>query len=142
MERVVIALAIVVVVGVVAVVIRRRRPADAPTQVAHTVPQQLDRADFGHDDLDWLVVAFTSASCHTCADMVAKARAAETPQVGFEEIEYGAQRALHQKYGIDAVPTVVLVDRSGVVRRSFLGRNSATDLWAGIASARDEAEAS
>jgi len=142
MERVVIALAIVVVVGVVAAVIRRHQSADAPTQVAHTVPQQLDRADFGHGDIDWLVVAFTSASCHTCADMVAKARAAETPQVGFEEIEYGAQRALHQKYGIDAVPTVVLVDRSGVVRRSFLGRNSATDLWAGIASARDEADAS
>jgi hypothetical protein len=44
---------------------------------------------------------------------------------------------LHLKYNIEAVPTVVVSDSQGVVHKSFLGPVSATDLWAGIASARD-----
>jgi hypothetical protein len=57
--------------------------------------------------------------------------------VGFAEIEYAAERDLHSKYQIEAVPTLVLADRDGVVRTSYLGRMTATDLWAAIAEARD-----
>lgn len=136
------AAAIVAVVGVFALVARRRRTADAPTQANYEAPTQLDRADFPaatfpHATRPWLLAAFTSASCHTCADTVAKARASETPMVGFAEIEYTAQRDLHQRYSIDAVPTLVLADADGVVHASFIGRVTATDLWAAIADARE-----
>ena len=136
MERVLLALAIVAVAGVVAMVARRRRQPDAPTQPRYHTPQQLDRADFPHADHEWLLVAFTSATCHTCADVVAKAAVAASGVVGFAEIEYNVQRALHSRYQIDAVPTLLLADRQGVVKAAYLGRVTATDLWADIATAR------
>ena len=137
MERLLLAVAIVVVAGVIALVARRRRQPDAPTQARFESPQQLDRADFPHGDHEWLLVAFTSATCHTCADVVAKASVAASDVVGFAEIEYSAARDLHSRYHIEAVPTLVLADREGVVRTSFLGRMTATDLWASIAEARE-----
>ncbi|MBA3604967.1 MAG: hypothetical protein H0W46_03145, partial [Acidimicrobiia bacterium] len=50
---------------------------------------------------------------------------------------YGAARPLHARYRIDSVPLLVIADASGVVRRSFLGPVSATDLWAAVAAVRD-----
>ena len=54
-----------------------------------------------------------------------------------QELEYGAQRAVHDRYGIDAVPTTLVVDTSGVVVASFIGPVTATDLWAAVAEARE-----
>lgn len=135
MERVLLAVAIVVVVSLVALVLRHRA-ADAPTQPNRSVPEQLDRSDFGSRDTPWLLVAFTSATCHTCSDMVAKALVLASPAVGVVEVEFGAERELHRRYAIDAVPTLVLADRDGVVRRSFVGSVTATDLWAAVAETR------
>ena len=139
MERLLLALGIVAVVAVIALVMRRRRD-DAPTQVQHSAPQQLDRTDFA-GDTDWVLVAFTSATCHTCADMVSKAMVMTSPTLSVQEVEFGADRDLHRRYAIDAVPTLVLADRDGVVHRSFIGRVTATDLWAAVAEARDATEA-
>ena len=136
MERILIAVAIVAVAAAVALVQRRRAP-DAPTQPQHDAPTQLDRADFPFVDHEWLLAAFTSATCHTCADVTRKAEAAASRHVGVIEVEYGAQRSLHERYAISAVPTLVLADHDGVVRAAFLGPVSATDLWAAIAEVRD-----
>ena len=136
-ERLVVALVIVVAAGAVAMVLRRRRVPDAPTQAVYEAPTQIDRAEFPYADREWLLAAFTSADCHTCADSLAKAAAVASSSVGVAEIEYGAARELHRRYRIDAVPTLVLADRAGVVHASFLGRVTATDLWAAIAEARE-----
>ncbi|MCB1002398.1 MAG: thioredoxin family protein [Acidimicrobiales bacterium] len=143
MDRLLLALAIVAVAVVVALVARRRRVADAPTQTTHHVPDQLDPADFRplvdpeSAEAPWMVVVFSSATCHTCGEMVAKARPLASRQVAVVEVEYGAQTDLHRRYRIDAVPTTVVTDRAGVVRASFLGRVSATDLWAEVAEVRE-----
>ena len=57
--------------------------------------------------------------------------------VAVQEIEYGAERALHERYSIDAVPTVVIADSEGVAVATFLGPVTATDLWAAVAEARE-----
>jgi hypothetical protein len=44
---------------------------------------------------------------------------------------------LHDRYTIDAVPMVLVTDRDGVVRRSFVGPLSSSDLEAAVAHARD-----
>ena len=88
-------------------------------------------------DREWLLVVFTSATCDTCADVARKAKVSESAAVAVAEIEWGANRPLHERYGIDAVPTTVLADRDGVVRASFLGPVTATDLWAAVAEARE-----
>ena len=122
---------------VVGAVLRRRRTVDAPTQPVFSAPAQIDRADFEAGDAPWLVAVFSSASCTTCTDVVGKARVLSCEAVAVIDIEYSASPALHRKYHIDAVPIVVVADSMGVVRASFVGPMSATDLWAAVAEARD-----
>lgn len=143
MDRLLLALVIVAAAAAVAFVLRRRQAPDAPTQTAHHVPDQLDRADFtalidpASADAPWLLVVFTSATCHTCADMRSKAQVLASSQVAVVDVDYQNQRALHDRYRIDAVPTTVLADTEGVVRASFLGRASAADLWSEVAEVRE-----
>ena len=137
MDRLIIAAVIVAAVAVVALLARVRRTPDAPTQRRFTVPQQLDRADFTRPDAPWLVAVFTSATCDVCAAVVDRAQVLESNQVAVVEIEYGGDKQLHEKYDIDAVPSVVVCDAAGVTRASFLGPVNSTDLWAAVAEARD-----
>ena len=133
--------AIVVAVALVVNVVVKKRNSSAPTQGDAQLPTQLDRADFARSDAPWLVVAFTSSSCNTCADIERKVKVLESPPVAVHVAEYVADRALHTKYSIDAVPAVVIADDLGVVRAAFLGPVSATDLWAALARVRDGGEA-
>ncbi|CAB4707735.1 unannotated protein [freshwater metagenome] len=137
MTSVVIALTIGAVVAVTALVIRQRRVIDAPTQKVFSAPTQIDRTDFPTSQHEWMIAVFTSASCHACADMLAKAQVVASKNVSVVEIEYSNKKELHIKYNIEAVPTVVVSDARGIVHKSFLGPVSATDLWADIASVRD-----
>jgi hypothetical protein len=135
--QVLLAAVIVVVVAAAALVLQRRRRIDPPTQQKWQVPAQLDRNDFPGATGEWLVVTFTSASCNTCADVKRKAAVLASREVSVVDAEYGARRDLHDRYRIDAVPTLVIADSDGVVRASFLGPVSATDLWAACAEARE-----
>ena len=128
---------VVVVVALLANLWQRKRQVDAPTQGASEVPSQIDRSDFVRPDASWIVLAFTSATCQTCSDIERKVRVLETSSVAIQILEYTAERELHKRYKIDAVPAVLMADASGVVRANFLGPVSATDLWAALARARD-----
>lgn len=137
MDRLVIALLIVAVVAAVAIVARRRRVVDVPTQRRYAAPSQLDRADFARPDAPWIVAVFTSATCEVCHAVLAKAKVLQSDEVAVVEVEFGADRALHERYAIDAVPTVVIADARGVAFATFLGPMTSTDLWATVAEARD-----
>ena len=141
MERLIIAAVIIALVGVVALVSRRRRITDAPTQREYYVPQQLDRNDFIRPDAPWLVVIFSSATCDVCVGVAERAAILESGEVAVAVVEYGDGRALHEKYKIDAVPTLVVSDIAGVTRKHFLGPVNATDMWAAVAEAREPGSA-
>lgn len=137
MERVVLAAALVVVAVVVALVLQRR-DRDAPTQPASwTVPAQLDRRDFVRPEAPWLVAVFTSATCDTCAGVTEKVALLESDAVAVQAVEAVVDKPLHHRYRIDAVPTLVVADEEGVVRASFVGPVTATDLWATVAELRE-----
>ena len=136
MTNLIIAIAVVVCAAGAAIIGRRRRP-QAPTQPRMQVPTQVDRNDFAGPDVEWLVAVFSSATCHTCADVVRKAQALGSRDVVVHDVEYSAARDLHTRYDIDAVPVVLVVDRDGVVRTNFMGPVTATDLWAAVAECRD-----
>ncbi len=128
--------AVVVALAVVlALVLERRRP-EAPTQAPWAVPAQLDRSDFGRPGAPWLVAVFTSATCDSCVKAMEKARVLDSDQVAVEEVEVGARPDVHRRYHVNAVPTIVVADEEGVVRASFVGPPTATDLWAAVAEAR------
>jgi len=134
--RVLVAVAIVALAAGVAAIVNRRRRADPPTQPRHAVPSQLDRSDFCEPSAAWLVAVFSSESCHTCADVVAKAEVLRSDDVAIDVVPFQTRRAVHQRYAIDAVPCLVVADAAGAVHASFLGPVTATDLWAAVAEAR------
>jgi hypothetical protein len=137
MERLIIGAVLVAVAVVVALVVQRRT-ADPPTQPrTWAVPAQLDRADFTRPEASWLVVLFSSATCDTCRGVAGKVEALASDEVAVEEIEAVAGRDRHRRYGIDAVPTLVVADAEGVVRASFVGPVTAADLWATMADLRE-----
>ena len=112
-----------------------RRARCAP---ATRVPAQLDRADFARPEAPWLVAVFTSATCARRAGRVgAGAAARERRRSRCRRSSTRPTGDLHDRYGIEAVPTTLVVATpTGVVRASFLGPVTATDLWAAVAEAR------
>jgi Thioredoxin len=130
------ALVAAAVAVLVAQYLKGRRP-EPPTQTGWTVPDQLDRNDFDAPDAPWLVVAFTSSVCEVCADTVAKCQVLASDSVCVQIVDYQADKDLHKRYGIDAVPTVVMAGADGVVQRQFVGPVNATDLWGAMAEVRE-----
>src|SRR5437762_2196767 len=120
MSRLVVAAGLVAMAALVAYVVQRRR-SEPPTQAKWAVPAQLDRDDFDRSARPWLVAVFTSATCDSCAVVVPKALALESPEVSVVEVPWQTQRRLHERYAVDVVPLVVVADGEGVVRASFVG---------------------
>jgi len=138
-ERLVVAAMLVALVVVVALVVGRRQRSDAPSQPRRwPMPAQLDRDDFEGVDAPWLATLFTSATCDSCGRIEQMIRPLASPSVAVTVVAWQDDKALHERYGIEAVPCFVLADEEGVVRYGFVGREvTATDLWAAVAEARD-----
>lgn len=137
MDRLVLAGALVVVAAVVAAVVRARTAAPAPTRTGHTVPDQLDRGDFDRPEVAWLVVEFSSRTCLSCAGTWEKVSVLESADVAVQDVAFQERKDLHERYGIEAVPLVLVADAEGVVRASFVGPPTAADLWAALAELRE-----
>ena len=134
--RIVIAVLIIMTVGAVALVMRRR-PAAPPPRDAYPVPKQLDRADFTQPNAPWLVALFSSTTCDSCHGLGDKLTPLESVDVAVCDIDYDRERELHRRYELAAIPTTVIADHEGVVRRAFVGAFTATDLWAAVAELRE-----
>ena len=137
MERVVLAVVLAGLALAVAAVLQRRQRPDAPVRTGYAVPAQLDRGDFERPGAPWLVAIFTSATCNTCQGVWERAQPLASDLVAVQELEHQADRGLHDRYEIDAVPTTLVADADGVVVASFVGPVTATDLWAAVAEARE-----
>ena len=137
MERAVLAVVLAVVAIAVAAVVQRRQRSDAPVRTGYAVPAQLDRDDFVHPDAQWLVAVFTSATCNTCQGVWERAQPLASGAVAVQQVEHQADRHLHDRYEIEAVPTTLVAGPDGVVSASFLGPVTATDLWAAVAESRE-----
>ena len=135
MDRVLLVVGALAIAGAFAALLGRRTAA--PSSNTHHVPSVLDRRDFERPDAPWLVAVFTSSTCDICSAVADKARVLESADVAVQEVEFTADRALHQRYGIDAVPAVVIAGADGATRQSFLGPVNATDLWAAMAEVRE-----
>jgi hypothetical protein len=137
MAGLVLLVVVVVAIAVVAATALRKRAPEPPTQTTWTVPQQLDPADIGSPTTPWNVVLFTSDTCQTCESMARKVAVLESSAVSVSVRSFQQHRSIHERYRIDAVPTTVVADAEGVVRASFVGPVSATDLWAAVAELRE-----
>jgi len=86
-----------------------------------SIPGHLSREDFGFLYEPWLVVIFSSESCETCKPVVAEGMKLASLGIAIQEVAAETNKGLHEKYDIDAVPMLLLVDKFGVVRSSHLG---------------------
>jgi protein-disulfide isomerase len=132
MERVLLAVGIALAVAVLAWALERRRP-EPPTQRRWAAPDQLDRADFDRPGAPWLVAVFSSETCDSCATAVRRARELASADVAVQEVEVTAHGDLHRRYNVEAVPTLVLADRQGVVRASIIGPPAPDELETALA---------
>jgi Thioredoxin len=136
-ERLVLALVLAGIALGVATLLQRRQRPDAPVRAGYAVPGQLDRHDFARPEVPWLVAVFSSATCTSCQGVWERAQPLDSPSVTVQQVEHQADRALHDRYAIEAVPTTLVADRDGVVVASFVGPVTASDLWAAVAEARE-----
>lgn len=138
MTRLLLVAAIVAVALAAAAVARRRTPTlPAISAPGYRVPTWVDRDDFDGVDRPWLVAVFTSSTCETCARAIGVANALASSEVAVVQAEAAAQRELHQRYAVEAVPMTLVCDTEGAVRASFLGPVTAADLWATVAELRE-----
>lgn len=128
-----------VVVALLVASLLGRRQYRAPATNTHTIPRQLDRNDFNGGGQQWLVAVFTASSCATCAGVMERAAPMASSQVCVQELELSTEKALHERYGVDAVPMLLIADQTGAVRRAFVGPTTAADLWAALAELRETA---
>ncbi|MFV1989510.1 MAG: TlpA family protein disulfide reductase [Acidimicrobiales bacterium] len=132
MGELAIAAGIVVAVLVVAFILRRAQ-SDAPMQMRkYSAPDQLDRADFEMPDAKWLLVVFSSETCRVCKGVLGAVAPLASDEICVQEVEFVRDSGLHERYGIDAVPTLVLADETGLVRYSALGPQKAAELWIAV----------
>jgi hypothetical protein len=131
-------IAAVIAVGAVGVatLIRRRKPEGPPVDTFPT-PRQIRRDDFPRPAAPWLVALFSSTTCGSCPDLAAKIAVLDSDEVAVCELAFQTHRELHDRYGISAVPMVVVADHEGVVRAAFVGPTTATDIWAALAELRE-----
>lgn len=130
-------LVIGLVAGGVAWYLQRSQTAEPERGPSWHVPQLVDRDDFDRPDAPWLVAVFSSATCLACADVREKAAALASDAVAVVDLEAVERKDLHERYGIDAVPLVLIADAGGIVRKHFVGPVTATDLWAAVAEVRE-----
>lgn len=128
MIQIVVAVAIVVVGAVVAYVVRRRDAGTFARGERWSVPAQLERMDFDEPHTPRIVVVFTSQTCDACATTWERVLEVVTDDMARQEVSYQERRDLHDRYGIDAVPTVLVADVEGVVEGSFVGPPSVDEL--------------
>lgn len=124
MERLLLAVVLAAVAVVVAAVLARRTAATAapaPTGGAGTVPAGVLRADFARPDAPVLVVLFSSATCDSCRGTWRQVVPLAGDAVAVVDVDWQSAGELHRRYGIEAVPTVLVVDAVGEVRASFVG---------------------
>lgn len=121
MIQIVVAVVIVVAGGAVAAVIRRRDAGRLAQGNRWSVPAQLERRDFAEPTAERLVALFSSDTCDACAATWEQLERLVRPGTAIDKISYQDRADLHDRYGIDAVPTLLVADREGVVERSFVG---------------------
>jgi hypothetical protein len=143
-ERLLLVLLGLLVAAAIAFVVRRQGAGRQPTTATgaegpdrYPVPTLVSREDFPEPESPWLVAVFTSSTCDSCARTWASASQLAGGPVAVAEVTVQDHPEVHERYRIEAVPIIVVADADGVVRASFVGPPTASDLWGTVAELRE-----
>ena len=127
MSRVIVLVLLSFAASLTAVLLRKLNTRNFLTS-GWSIPGHLSREDFGFTNEPWLVVIFSSESCETCKPLVAESMKLSSLGIAIQEIAVETNKDLYEKYSIDAVPMLLLVDKFGVVRSSHLGPTNSEEV--------------
>ena len=127
MSRVIVLVLLSFAASLTAVLLRKLNKRNFLTS-GWSIPGHLSREDFGFTNEPWLVVIFSSESCETCKPLVAESMKLSSLGIAIQEIAVETNKDLYEKYSIDAVPMLLLVDKFGVVRSSHLGPTNSEEV--------------
>lgn len=128
----------IVVIAVLAVLLfSARRKAEETKPTSYDLPSVIEVGDI-NDTATVHVLMFSSTSCEGCSGVWDKAKVLESKEVEVLNISYQDEQGkkLHEKYQIEAVPSLLITDKQGNTLKAFMGSVTATDLWAAVAEAR------
>ena len=98
-----------------------RRASDSPSVPKNSLPIQIDRKDFNQPEISQLVVLFSSQTCDSCNKVRELIRSIPVDSVCIQEVQFPKQRNIHERYGIDSVPIILVANADGVVIWSYAG---------------------
>lgn len=98
---------------------------DIPATIDHDT---FERAGIGASGRGWLVATFTDRTCRTCASALERLEGLAGPDVALVEVDAARHGALHDAYGVDAVPLTLVADGTGAVLAWILGPPTAADI--------------
>ncbi|MDG2111026.1 MAG: hypothetical protein P8N02_00240 [Actinomycetota bacterium] len=125
--------AVLVVVAVVVAMVLERRRAEVPFTVRRgAVPSRVRPEDVGLEAGPSIVV-FTEASCNSCQSAIRLVRGPAGADLPVADVEFGEAKGLHEQFGIDTVPTTVVVHHDGVVAAGWTGKIDPGDLALALA---------
>jgi len=127
-----------VIIAMAVSAVARKTAGFGQDQRDHHIPGSVAGSDFGLDDDGWMLVVFTSSKCETCATVVEAVSRIDMPNLATAVIEIERMPELHTSYAIDAVPTTIVADPDGVVRKSFLGPVDLPMIELAVSTARSE----
>ena len=132
MTRLLIAAVLAAVVSFVAWFVDRRRTSHPLAVRRGVLPTQIPAAEVGLDSGPAIIV-FTELTCLSCRDSIRVVRGSAGAGLPVADVEYGAQPQLHKRFGIDTVPTTVVVDKEGSVVAGWTGRIDLSELTVALA---------
>jgi hypothetical protein len=132
MTRLFIAAALAALVTLVTRLVDRRRTPHPLAVRRGALPTQVPAKEVGLGDGP-AIITFTESSCRSCQDAIRLIRGPAGAGISVADIEYGAQPELHKQFGIDTVPTTVVVDEKGGVVAGWTGRVDLSELTLALA---------
>ena len=132
MVRLLIAFTLILISVSIAVIVERRKVENPFSVKRNQLPTLVPPQDFGLEP-EAAIIVFTESTCRSCSAVLALLRGPAGANVTVAEVEYGENLDLHRKYGIDTVPTTVLVERDGNVVEGLIGKIEVGELARALA---------
>ena len=121
MSRLLIAVAIAAGVSLVAVLVNRNSSSQLISVRRNALPTRVPATEVGLDAGPAIIV-FTESTCDSCQEVIRLIRGPAGAGIPVADVEFGAEPGLHRRFGIDTVPTTLVVDREGSVVSGWTGR--------------------
>ncbi|NNF53309.1 MAG: thioredoxin family protein [Acidimicrobiales bacterium] len=106
----------------------QRRRSEPPSSPSYRTIAEVDRSEFVQPDARLLVAMFGSTTCNTCPQVWETISKIDKTDVARERIDVQTDPERHKRYRIDGVPTTIVANRDGTVRKTMFGPITRADL--------------